>query len=114
MFGVGNGVSNEYIKAVGISAVRFARKSEFVTRTIAGEAVFVPVRGQIGDLDAIYHFNDVGAFIWNLVDGKTSVRDIAQAVREEFDVCPARPYSRPARSRPPSGYWLGFSDSDLN
>jgi hypothetical protein len=37
MFGVGNAVSDEHIKAVGISAVRFARKSEFVTRTIAGE-----------------------------------------------------------------------------
>ena len=69
-----------------ISAVRFAKKGEFVTRTIAGEAVVVPVRGRIGDLDAIYHLNDVGAFIWNLLDGRTSVRDIAQAVREAYDV----------------------------
>jgi hypothetical protein len=74
------------LKLPGISGVRFARKSEFVTRTIAGEAVVVPVRGQIDDLDAIYHFNDVGAFIWNLVDGKTRVCDIAHAVCLEFDV----------------------------
>ena len=73
-------------KLPGISAVRFARKREFVTRTIAGEAVVVPVRGQIGDIDAIYHFNDVGALIWNLLDGKTSVCDIAHAVCLEFDV----------------------------
>jgi len=73
-------------KLPGILAVRFARKGEFVTRIIAGEAVVVPVRGQVGDLDAIYHLNHVGAFIWSLFDGQTSVRDIAQAVREEFDV----------------------------
>ncbi len=82
---VGTKMSDEQIEGVGISAVRFARKGEFVTRTITGEVVIVPVRGRIGDLDAIYHFNDVGAFIWSLFDGKTSVHDIAQAVCEEFD-----------------------------
>jgi Coenzyme PQQ synthesis protein D (PqqD) len=79
-------MSDEHIEAVAISAVRFARKGEFVTRTITGETVVVPIRGQIGDLDAIYHFNEVGSFIWNLLDGKTSVHVIVQAVREEFDV----------------------------
>ena len=85
MSGVGTEMSAEPMEAVGISAVRFAKKGEFVTRTIAGEVVVVPVRGQIADLDAIYHFNDVGGFIWSLFDGKTSLRDIAEAVCEEFD-----------------------------
>jgi len=88
MPGVGVEMSHQHIEAIGISAVRFARKGDFVTRTIAGEVVVVPVCGQIGDLDAIYRFNDVGAFIWNLFDGKTSVCDIVQAVSEEFDVAP--------------------------
>ena len=85
MFEVGTEISDECVEATGISAVRFGRKSEFVTRMIAGEAVVVPVRGQIGDIDAIYHFNEVGAFIWNLLDGKTSVCDIAHAVCLEFE-----------------------------
>ena len=85
MSGLGTEVSDKHIEDVGISAVRFARKGEFVTRTITDEVVVVPIRGQIGDLDAIYHFNDVGAFIWNLLDGKNSVRDIAHALCEEFD-----------------------------
>ena len=82
---MGTEMSDEQIEAVGISAVRFAKKGEFVTRMITGEVVVVPVCGQIGDLDAIFHFNEVGGFIWNLFDGKTSVRDIAQAVCEEFE-----------------------------
>jgi Coenzyme PQQ synthesis protein D (PqqD) len=77
-------MSEAHIEAVG--TVRFAKKGEFVTRTITGEVVVVPIRGQIGDLDAICQFNEVGAFIWNLLDGKSSVRDIAQAVCKEFVV----------------------------
>ena len=83
---VGPEMSDQHIEAVGISAVRFVRKGEFATRTIAGEVVIVPVRGQIDDIDAIYYFNDVGAFIWDLIDGKTSVCDVAHAVCLEFDV----------------------------
>ena len=73
-----------------LSAVRFARTGEFVTREIAGESIVVPVRGQVGDLDAIYNFNEVGAFIWNLFDGQVSVSDIAQKVWEKFEVAMER------------------------
>jgi len=64
----------------------FAKKGEFVTRSIAGETVVVPVRGQVGDLDAIYNLNEVGAFIWNLIDGRTSLSQIVEAVHREFEV----------------------------
>ena len=46
----------------------------------------VPVRGQVGDLDAIYNLNEVGAFIWNLIDGRTSLSRIVEAVQGEFEV----------------------------
>jgi hypothetical protein len=65
---------------------RFAKKGEFVTRSIAGSTILVPVRGQIGDLDAIYNFNEVGAFIWKNLDGIANVRQIIEAVAGEFDV----------------------------
>jgi hypothetical protein len=64
------------------------KKGEFVTRSIAGEAIVVPVRGHVGDLDAIYNFNEVGAFIWNLIDGQTSIQTIVNAVCDVFDVPP--------------------------
>jgi hypothetical protein len=67
-------------------AVCFRKKGEFVTRSIAGETVVVPVRGQVGDLDAIYNLNEVGAFIWEQVDGRKSVSQVVEAVRGEFDV----------------------------
>lgn len=70
------------------SAVSFRKKGEFVTRSIAGETLVVPVRGHVGDLDAIYNLNDVGAFIWEQIDGRKSVSQVAEAVRGEFDVAP--------------------------
>jgi hypothetical protein len=68
------------------AAVSFKKKGEFVTRSIAGETIVVPVRGQIGDLNAIYNLNEVGAFIWEQMDGRKSVTQVVEAVRGEFDV----------------------------
>ena len=67
-------------------AVFFRKKGEFVTRSIAGDTVVVPVRGQVGDLDAIYNLNEVGAFIWERIDGRMSVTQVAEAVRGQFEV----------------------------
>src|SRR5215469_14927640 len=67
-------------------AVSFRKKGEFVTRSIAGEMVVVPVRGQVGDLNAIYNLNEVGAFIWERIDGRNSVTQVVEAVHGEFEV----------------------------
>lgn len=66
--------------------VSFRKKGEFVTRSIAGETIVVPVRGQVGDLDAIYNFNQVGAFIWERIDGRKNFTQVVEAVRGEFEV----------------------------
>jgi hypothetical protein len=71
-----------------MSTACFAKKGEFVSRSIAGEMVIVPVRGQVGDLESIYNLNEVGAFIWGLIDGRTSLRQIVDAVGAEFEVAP--------------------------
>jgi hypothetical protein len=67
------------------SEARFRKKGEFVTRSIAGETIVVPVRGQVGDLDAIYNLNETGAFIWEQIDGRKSVTQVVEAVLGEFD-----------------------------
>jgi len=67
---------------------RPAKRGEFVSRRIAGEAIVVPIRGQMADLEAIYNMNETAAFIWERIDGRSSVSEIAQAVAEEFEVSP--------------------------
>jgi hypothetical protein len=67
-------------------AIPFAKKGEFVSRTIAGETILVPVRGQIGDLNSIYNLSEVAAFIWERIDGRRTVRELVAEVCNEFDV----------------------------
>lgn len=68
----------------------FSRKKGLVTRTIAGEAIIVPVCGGIGDLDSVFTLNGVGTAIWDRIDGRRGVGEIAALVAEEFDVDPDR------------------------
>jgi hypothetical protein len=65
---------------------RAGEGKSLVTRRIAGETILVPVAGDVADLDAIYTLNEVGSFIWHLVDGRRSALAIAEAVSTEYDV----------------------------
>ncbi len=66
----------------------YRKKTGYVARTIAGETILVPVRASVGEVDAIFNLNEVGAFIWERLDGQTSEGQIVEAMLEEFDVTP--------------------------
>lgn len=56
------------------------RSDETASRIIEGEAVIVvPQEGLVRTL------NEVGAFIWNMADGKHAVKDMIEKVSEEFE-----------------------------
>jgi hypothetical protein len=69
---------------------RFARESHWVTREIAGETIVVPIRSHAGEVDAIYTLNELGTTIWRLVDGQTSVGQIADEICAAYNVAPER------------------------
>ena len=74
----------------GISSARFPRKADgFVSRTIADDVIIVPVRGGVGDLESIFTLNAVGASIWKLIDGRTSLQALAVALSREYEVSEA-------------------------
>jgi hypothetical protein len=68
--------------------VRYEKDPSIVHREIAGEAILVPIRRHAADLESIYTLSDVGAFIWKLIDGKTSTSEIKSAIVDEYDVSP--------------------------
>ncbi len=64
----------------------FTKKSDLVTRSIAGQTIIVPVTGGVGDLESIHTLNETGSLIWQLIDGQTPVGRIAEAMCEAYDV----------------------------
>lgn len=66
----------------------YRQAGDLVTRKVGDEAVVVPVRNRVGDLDSIYTLNEVARRIWELLDGKTRVDAIVARICEEFEVTP--------------------------
>ncbi|MGH7148505.1 MAG: PqqD family protein [Nitrospiraceae bacterium] len=64
------------------------KDKNLVTRSIGGEALIVPVRSGVADLECIYALNEVGSRIWELVDERTPVKKIVEAICSEYDVTP--------------------------
>lgn len=67
----------------------FAHSGEFVLRSVGSEAVLVPIRNRVGDLDSVYVMSPVAVRIWSLIDGVNDADVIAARLGEEFDVEPA-------------------------
>ncbi len=68
--------------------VRYARNPDFIFREIAGEMILVPVRATNGPKGSVFTLNEVGAAVWNLLDGQKTVRDIRDGIVERFEVEP--------------------------
>jgi hypothetical protein len=58
----------------------------YVTRRIAGETIVVPIRAEAAQLDSVYVFNEVGARIWELIEGGRSAEAVIAALTAEFEV----------------------------
>jgi len=57
-----------------------------VARVIEGELIIVPLTAGIGDLeDELYTLNETGKAIWNLLDGKMTLKDVAWKLSAEFE-----------------------------
>jgi len=64
----------------------YKRNQDFVFRQIRNETVLVPIKDNVGDLGSIYSLNEVGAFVWEHLDGKNRLTDIKDMISEEFEV----------------------------
>lgn len=65
---------------------RFRKKGDIATRAIAGETILVPVSAHVAQLNFIYILNEVGSLVWQLLDGRTELDQIAEAISREYEV----------------------------
>ena len=71
----------------GIDQV-FWKNKNFVFRQIDEETILVPIKDNLGDMGSIYNLNEVGAFVWEHLDGKKTLLDIKNMVSEAFEISP--------------------------
>ena len=67
---------------------KYKRNEDFVYRKIEDETILVPIKNNVGDMGSIYNLNEVGAFIWEHLDGEKTLDDLKNMVTQEFDVPP--------------------------
>ena len=65
---------------------QYKRNENFVFRKIENETILVPIKDNVGDMGFIFNLNEVGAFVWEHLDGKNRLLDIKNMISEEFEV----------------------------
>ena len=61
-------------------------KKKFVLREIAGEFVLVPVGEAARELNGIVTVNELGAFLWNLLQEEQTEQTLLNAVLDAYAV----------------------------
>lgn len=57
-----------------------------VARDIEGELLLVPLAEGIGDMeDEFYTLNETGRAIWDALDGRRTVRQVAAVLAQDYD-----------------------------
>ena len=64
----------------------YKKSDSMVYRKIGDEFILVPIRQNAGDLDSIYTLNETAAYVWDLIDGQTTVGEIKDKILAEFEV----------------------------
>jgi len=67
----------------------YSPSKDIVARDVMGELIIVPLASGIGNMeDEIYTLNESGRAIWDRLDGRSTLKDIAKALAREFDAPP--------------------------
>lgn len=61
-------------------------KDGFLLRQVANNHVVVPVGTQAVDFRCIITLNEVGAFLWKLLEQDCTAEDLVEALLSEYDV----------------------------
>jgi len=64
----------------------FKTNPEIIGRKVSDEFILVHLNDDIADMDSIYTINEVGAFIWENINGKNTIQNIIDKVITEFEV----------------------------
>ncbi len=73
---------------VGLNSI-YAPSEDVVAREVGGEFIIIPIASGIGDLeDEIFSLNETGRAIWDNLNGKRSLKDVAKDLSFKFEGSP--------------------------
>ncbi len=61
-------------------------EKEFVLREIAGDYVIIPTGKTVLSFNGLISVNEVGAFLWELLQKEVTIEDLVAAVLNEYEV----------------------------
>ena len=61
------------------------KNPRIVARRSGDEYILVPITDNVANMEAVYTMNETAAFIWDNIDGKKSLEELAAAVSGEYD-----------------------------
>ena len=64
------------------------KNNDIVTRKIEDETILMPIYKTSDEINCIYTLNKVASEIWDLIDGKRTLKDIRKVILERFDTTP--------------------------
>ena len=69
----------------------YAVSDDVVAREIEGEIIIVPLVAGIGDLeDELFTLNETGKAIWELLDGRRSLQEVARELSGKYAAEPEK------------------------
>ena len=71
---------------MSVSKEIYRQDDSIVSRRIEDEVILVPIRQNVADLESIYTLSEVGAHIWEQIDGRRTTAEILALTVEEFEV----------------------------
>lgn len=72
------------MKSIGTDMI-FAHSNDVVAREIDGMLIIVPLTAGVGDMeDDLFSMNETGTAIWNMLDGKKTMKEIIAGLKKEY------------------------------
>ena len=61
-------------------------QQDFVLREIAGDYIIIPTGKTILEFNGLITVNEVGIFLWNMLQNEVTFEDLVQGILSEYDV----------------------------
>ena len=71
---------------MSVSKEIYRQDDSIVSRRIEDEVILVPIRQNVADLESIYTLSEVGAYVWEQIDGHRTTAEILPLMVGEFEV----------------------------